>query len=291
MGRDIRDPAMSARLHSNDLLPRHRNNGHVSAESRADVSLITANGSRPDAGDWRERVVDEPSGQSPSRWYWVSKRVIDLVGAVALIVATLPLTLLIAVAIKLDSRGPVIYVQERIRGERFRTKEGWAWRLTSFNFYKFRTMVNDAPSELHQIYMAAYIAGDEAVISGFDERDGNGSYKLVGDSRITKLGRFLRKTSLDELPQLLNVVRGDMSLVGPRPPLMYEVEKYDDWHLERITAPGGITGWWQVNGRCDTSFGEMVQLDVDYIKRRSTLFDIRILLVTLPATLSGKGAG
>jgi lipopolysaccharide/colanic/teichoic acid biosynthesis glycosyltransferase len=173
----------------------------------------------------------------------------------------------------------------RENGSRYR-------QLTTFPFYKFRTMVNDVPADLHQEYTAAYIAGDESRIAEFHvDGNGNGSYKLESDPRVTRIGHFLRKTSLDELPQLWNVLRGDMSLVGPRPPLEYEVEKYEDRHFERLAGPGGITGLWQVRGRCETTFDEMITLDLEYLKRRSTLLDIRILVETIPAVLSGRGAG
>ena len=223
---------------------------------------------------------------------WALKRTLDVLGGLVLGLLIAPIALLIALAIKLDSRGPAIYIQLRVRSSLVRENGSRYRQLTTFPFYKFRTMVKDVPADLHQEYTAAYIAGDESRIAEFHvDGNGNGSYKLESDPRVTRIGHFLRKTSMDELPQLWNVLRGDMSLVGPRPPLEYEVDKYEDRHFERLAGPGGITGLWQVRGRCETSFEEMIDLDLEYLKRRSTFLDIRILVETIPAVLSGRGAG
>jgi lipopolysaccharide/colanic/teichoic acid biosynthesis glycosyltransferase len=223
---------------------------------------------------------------------WAVKRTLDLVGGLVVGILVVPLALLIAVAIKMDSRGKAIYVQRRVRRTLVRENGSCYWQLTTFSFYKFRTMAKDVPADLHKQYTEAYIAGDESRIAEFHAASsGNGSYKLESDPRVTRIGRFLRKSSLDELPQLWNVVRGDMSLVGPRPPLEYEVNKYEEQHFERLSGPGGITGLWQVRGRCETSFEEMIALDVEYFERRSILLDIGILVMTVPAVLSGRGAG
>ncbi len=153
-------------------------------------------------------------------------------------------------------------------------------------------MVDGGEPNLHVEYMSAYIAGDVERMEALQEANGDGgTYKLTGDPRITRVGRLLRKMSLDELPQLWNVLRGDMSLVGPRPPLTYEVEKYRHADFRRFAAPSGITGWWQVNGRCETSFEEMIALDLEYLRRRSVVTDLRILVKTIPAVLNGRGAG
>jgi lipopolysaccharide/colanic/teichoic acid biosynthesis glycosyltransferase len=140
--------------------------------------------------------------------------------------------------------------------------------------------------------MAAYITGDEermALLQG----DGSepGSYKLTCDPRVTRLGALLRRFSLDELPQLWDIIKGDMTLVGPRPPLPYEVELYDDRHLRRMAGTPGLTGWWQVRGRCETDFEEMVDLDLEYVDRQSIWFDLKVLALTLPAVISRRGAG
>lgn len=230
-------------------------------------------------------------GATP-KGYWGLKRMLDFFLAAAAGIVLAPIGAIIAAAVKLDSNGPIIYSQERVRAQRMTVGSRTAWRLTTFRFYKFRTMKVDAPEDLHKNYMAAYIAGDETELAELQPTgEINGSYKLAADPRITRVGKFLRSTSLDEIPQLWNVLRGDMSLVGPRPALAYEVDHYDDWHFRRFTTPGGITGWWQVNGRSETSFSEMIELDLEYISRRSTLFDFRIIAATLPVVLTGRGAG
>lgn len=223
---------------------------------------------------------------------WAVKRTLDVLGGLVVGILVAPLAVLIAVAIRMDSRGPAIYVQRRVRRTLVRENGSCYWRLTTFSFYKFRTMAKDVPADLHKQYTEAYIAGDESRIAEFHAASGgNGSYKLESDPRVTRIGRILRKSSLDELPQLWNVLRGDMSLVGPRPPLEYEVSKYKEQHFKRLGGPGGITGLWQVRGRCETSFEEMIAFDVEYFERRSILLDIGILVMTVPAVLSGRGAG
>jgi lipopolysaccharide/colanic/teichoic acid biosynthesis glycosyltransferase len=222
--------------------------------------------------------------------YFIAKRLLDLI---IVVLVGLPIALvipLIALAIKLDSPGPVIFRQERVRGHRVRQDGRWVWVLEPFTFYKFRTMSVGAPSTIHERFMAAYIAGDTKAMADVGDR-GERTYKLTADSRITRVGRILRKFSVDELPQLWNVLIGDMSLVGPRPPLPYEIERYKGHHLHRMTTAPGLTGWWQVNGRCETNFEEMVALDLDYIDRSSLWLDLKILAWTIPAVVSGRGAG
>ncbi|MDH3426577.1 MAG: sugar transferase [Acidimicrobiia bacterium] len=203
---------------------------------------------------------------------WFVKRTVDVVISTVALVILAPLVGLVAIGIKATSRGPVIYRQIRVgsRGRRF-------------TFFKFRTMSVDALSESHREYADAWILGK---VQGDDN---GGVYKLAQDERITRIGRLLRATSLDEIPQLWNVLRGDMSLVGPRPPLPYEVERYTEWHKRRLEVPPGITGLWQVSGRNTLSFEEMVRLDIDYIEQWRPSLDAAILLRTVPAVLFNRG--
>jgi lipopolysaccharide/colanic/teichoic acid biosynthesis glycosyltransferase len=219
------------------------------------------------------------------RAYFVCKRLIDVIFASLLLLLLLPLLLLIALLIKLDTPGPVIYVQERI-GSLKRSEDGRiCWEIHHFWMYKFRSMVRDADQTLHQNFIHAYTSG------AIETTPTNQSiYKLINDPRITRVGAILRRTSLDELPQLVNVLKGEMSLVGPRPVPIYEFNDYLDWHKERLAALPGITGLWQVEGRCENSFDEQIALDIRYVRSQSLLLDFRILLLTLPAVLSGRGA-
>ncbi|MEJ7711018.1 MAG: sugar transferase [Pyrinomonadaceae bacterium] len=201
------------------------------------------------------------------------KRSFDICTAGAAFAVLSPLWALIAALIKLDSRGPVFYKQERV---------GMDGRV--FLFYKFRTMHTGADDRTHREYQRQYIAGDPSTNQG---DDGHPVYKLARDSRITRVGRVLRRLSLDELPQLLNVLRGDMSVVGPRPPIPYEVEFYDLWHRKRLEMKPGLTGLWQVSGRNRLSFEEMVRLDLLYIENWSLLLDLKIILRTLPVIVRG----
>ena len=196
----------------------------------------------------------------------IMKRTFDLIFATVAIVLLFPLWLLIAVLIKLDSRGPVFYTQERV---------GMDGRL--FLLYKFRTMQANADAELHREYQRAFIAGHAEANVGNETKP---TYKLLADPRITRIGKILRRTSLDEVPQLLNVLSGDMSLVGPRPPIPYEVEAYELWHRKRLDMKPGLTGLWQVSGRNRLPFEEMVRLDLFYIENWSLLLDLKIILRT-----------
>jgi exopolysaccharide biosynthesis polyprenyl glycosylphosphotransferase len=201
------------------------------------------------------------------------KRASDLIVALAATLVFLPLWILITLLIKIDSRGPVFYKQERV---------GMDGRV--FLFYKFRTMRPDADDASHREFQRRYIAGQSEVKPA---SDGRPVYKLQADPRITRVGRWLRRVSLDELPQLLNVLRGDMSIVGPRPPIPYEVEAYELWHRKRLDMKPGMTGLWQVSGRNRLPFDEMVRLDLFYIENWSLLLDLKIILKTLPVMLRG----
>lgn len=223
-----------------------------------------------------QQVAIESTAQDRAA-YLVCKRAVDVALAGLLLVLASPLLLAIALAIKLDSGGPVLLRQTRIgrRGRRF-------------TCYKFRTMVPNASPELHRQYMISFIH-NRLPASGEEARDAR-VFKLVNDPRITRVGRILRSTSLDELPQLLNVLRGDMSLVGPRPALQYEVDEYEAWHRGRLDLLPGITGWWQVYGRSGVSFDQMVRMDLEYIARQSLALDIKLILLTVPVVLLRKGA-
>ncbi|NTW18004.1 MAG: sugar transferase [Syntrophaceae bacterium] len=195
------------------------------------------------------------------------------ISAIALIFL-FPIFSLIAVAIKVTSRGPIFFRQNRI-----------GLNGKSFEMLKFRSMHANCDEDSHKNYITKYIREQKSAAVE------PGVFKLTNDNRITSIGQFLRKSSLDELPQLINVLMGDMSLVGPRPPLPYECEMYDIWHRRRLlSCKPGITGLWQVTGRSRTTFDEMVRLDLKYIKEWSLWLDLKILLVTPKAVLSGKGA-
>jgi exopolysaccharide biosynthesis polyprenyl glycosylphosphotransferase len=217
------------------------------------------------------RLFREPLSSSAR----VLKRTSDLVISAVSVALLLPLWLLIALLIKLDSRGPVFYTQERV---------GMDGRL--FLLYKFRTMVAHADAELHREYQRAFIAGRAEANLGNEQKP---TYKLLADPRITRVGKFLRRTSLDEVPQLLNVLLGDMSIVGPRPPITYEVEAYELWHRKRLDMKPGLTGLWQVSGRNRLPFEEMVRLDLFYIENWSLLLDLKIILRTGFVMLGREG--
>ncbi len=206
----------------------------------------------------------------------VAKRGFDIASAALALLLFSPFWLVIALLIRLDSRGPVFYRQERV---------GMDGRI--FLFLKFRTMRAGADDAAHREYQRKLIAGASDTNLGDETRP---VYKLRDDPRVTGVGRVLRRLSLDELPQLLNVLRGDMSVVGPRPPIPYEVEAYELWHRKRLDMKPGLTGLWQVSGRNRLSFDEMVKLDLFYIENWSFLLDLKIILRTLPVMLRGDDA-
>ena len=212
----------------------------------------------------------EPLGQGAR----LLKRVFDITVAALALVLLAPLWVLMALLIKLDSKGPVLYRQERV---------GMDGRI--FLFLKFRTMRTDSDDRAHREYQRRYIEGRPDTNLGDSRRP---VYKLHDDPRVTRTGRWLRRTSLDELPQLLNVLRGDMSVVGPRPPIPYEVEAYALWHRKRLDMKPGMTGLWQVSGRNRLSFEEMVRLDLFYIENWSLWLDLKIMLRTLPVLVRGE---
>jgi len=208
----------------------------------------------------------------------VIKRAIDVSLSVTVLMVLSPVFLTIAAAIKLSSPGPVLFRQKRI-----------GLHGVPFTFLKFRSMHCANDSQIHREYIKQFINGDAD--SGRSEATGEVVYKITKDPRVTRVGRLLRRTSLDEFPQLLNVFRGDMSLVGPRPPIPYEVEDYDIWHRRRLfEVKPGLTGLWQVSGRSRLRFDDMVRLDLEYARAWSLGLDIKILLQTPRAVLSGNGA-
>jgi lipopolysaccharide/colanic/teichoic acid biosynthesis glycosyltransferase len=223
--------------------------------------------------------------------YFYSKRIFDFFVALTAAFFLLPVIVVTAIVIKLDSSGSAFYLQERVGARRIHRNDHSFWEPFTFTLYKFRTMRADASSSLHRQYIAAYIAGDEEKMASFNANKSESSYKLTKDPRVTRIGAFLRKASLDELPQLWNVIKGDMSLVGPRPPIPYEVEMYSPEHFRRLSTITGITGLWQISGRAETSFEHMVDLDVEYIEKQSFWLDIKILILTIPVAFSQKGAG
>lgn len=198
-------------------------------------------------------------------WNLLIKRVLDVSVAMTLLTLFAPLLALVALAIKLDSPGPVLFRQTR-------TGKGGA----PFTLYKFRSMRKDAEDELPQLLAMNEASGP--------------IFKIREDPRMTRIGKVLRRTSLDELPQLINVLKGEMSLVGPRPPIPHEVAKYEDWHMRRLEVSPGMTGLWQVSGRSEIPFDEMVMLDIYYIENWCLALDLKILLRTIPAVLDGGGA-
>lgn len=230
---------------------------------------------------WRYAVARHPLGRLllnasvylqrfRARWYIHGadglKRAFDLTASFLALVLLSPLFLLIAVLIKLEDGGPVFFAQTRVR------EFG-----REFKMYKFRSMCLDAEKRLEELL-------------NFNRHKEGVTFKLKDDPRITRVGKWLRKFSFDELPQLYNVLIGDMSLVGPRPPVPREVAKYSPVHRRRLAAKPGITCFWQISGRAEIDFSGQVQLDVNYIETRSFLKDLEILFKTVPAVLSGKGA-
>jgi lipopolysaccharide/colanic/teichoic acid biosynthesis glycosyltransferase len=216
--------------------------------------------------------------EKATRLLSVTKRAMDIFGSALLLLISGPVCLLIASAIKVSSTGPVLFRQRRI-GQYGKP----------FTFLKFRSMQVDNNASIHKEYVTQLIAGQAQRNS--TDGNGDGVYKLTNDVRITRVGRFLRRSSLDELPQLWNVLRGEMSLVGPRPAIPYELAAYQIWHRRRVLqVKPGITGLWQVNGRSRVKFDEMVRLDLRYAETWSPWLDVKILLRTPRAVLEGQGA-
>ncbi len=208
---------------------------------------------------------------------YLVKRTFDVVCASLILIVAMPIIALAALAILITDGRPIFFRQQRIGAQGRR-----------FEMLKLRTMKTAAADSVHRQYVERWIANGHSAAAGANDNGGK-VFKLANDSRVTRVGRILRKFSLDELPQILNVVRGDMSLIGPRPALPYEVEHYQDWHRRRLEGLPGITGLWQVSGRNQISFDEMVKLDVKYLEDWSLTTDIGILFRTIPVLLRGEG--
>jgi lipopolysaccharide/colanic/teichoic acid biosynthesis glycosyltransferase len=223
---------------------------------------------------WEEQIYRELHHEPAlTRNAEAIKRAVDILGSIALLFALFPILVVIALLVFVTSQGPIFYRQKRV---------GQYGKL--FDFYKFRSMYTDNDATIHREYVTRLIAGtaSQAV---------SNVYKLVADPRVTPLGRILRKTSLDELPQFVNVLLGDMSLVGPRPPIPYEFVCYRPWHQRRvIELKPGLTGIWQVHGRSKTTFDDMVRMDLQYARAQSLWLDLKIIAQTPAAMFLGRGA-
>ena len=273
------DTVLSA-LHSrvtgalrNDLSLEQMNVVHISFHVFPD-DLDLENGSRP--ADTK-LYPDLKAQDNISKVSLAIKRMIDVVGSGAALLVLSPVFVAIAVGIKLTSEGPILFKQPRLG--RYGAR---------FTFLKFRSMRVQSDAKIHREFVRKLISAKES--NPQPDKPGE-VYKIKDDPRVTRIGKFIRKTSLDELPQFLNVLKGEMSLVGPRPPIPYEIESYDIWHRRRFleTKPG-ITGLWQVEGRSRVTFDEMVRLDIKYARMWSPWLDIKILLKTPKAVLRGDGA-
>lgn len=221
-------------------------------------------------------VTGTMSAVRPIRPYRL-KRALDIAAACVGLVVAAPFAAVIALLIKLSSPGPVLFKQVRV-----------GLNGSEFVFYKFRSMREGCDDTQHRQYIRLFIEGNEAELRKL--QTGKKLYKMTCDDRVTLVGRFLRRTSLDELPQLINVLRGEMSMVGPRPHLPYEVEMYKPWHRRRLEGMPGITGWWQIHGRSRVPFDEAVRMDLWYLERQSLILDLRIMLRTITKATVGRGA-
>ncbi len=213
-----------------------------------------------------EKDIRERSENEKSFMYYFLKRTIDIIGSLIAIVLLSPIFVIIAITIKIDDpKGKIFFSQYR---------NGKDSKL--FKMYKFRSMVHNA-EELKNLLQ--------------DKNEMNGPvFKIKDDPRITRIGKFIRRTSLDELPQLFNVLKGDMSFVGPRPPLPKEVEQYNDYQMQRLSVKPGLTCYWQVSGRNNIDFDEWIELDLKYIKERNILLDLKLIFITIPCLIGDKDA-
>ncbi len=245
-------------------------------------------------------IINQPQVYPYRRMYQFAKRLFDIVCCVIALPFLLPVWVICVVLIRADSAGPALFVQDRIgKGGR------------PFRMYKFRTMQHNLDNSAHRAFMKAFVNGEigdegntsasatqhaaRAFLHAFTGSTASHTetkkiYKPVQDSQITRVGRILRKTSLDELPQILNILKGEMSLVGPRPNVPWEVEEYQPWHYERLEVLPGLTGLAQVRGRSGISFNHIVQYDIEYIEKQSLALDVQILWATFASVVRGVGA-
>jgi lipopolysaccharide/colanic/teichoic acid biosynthesis glycosyltransferase len=246
------------------------------------TSPVVADASMPARWGDHESSSQIPGLTRPP--YLHAKRATDVIVAALLLLALAPVLALIALLILIDSGRPIFFVQRRVSARPTRVTAGFRWTQCTFPMVKFRTMTAGADqSPLHEEFVRAFV-------SGTTPHSESAPAKLSDDPRVTRMGRILRATSLDELPQLVNVIAGSMSLVGPRPVPLYEVAAYETRHRERLAARPGITGAWQLDGRGRVSFEQMIRMDVEYVRRQSLREDLRILVKTLPAVVSRRGA-
>ncbi len=218
-------------------------------------------------------ALDRFTSPTAARFGARGRYLMDATMALVAIALLMPLFLLISLLIKLDSRGPVLFRQKRLGKD-----------LKEFTFLKFRSMYVGSDPRVHEESFRRFSQGQPAEVNGKTVR-----YKPSKDPRVTRVGRWLRATALDELPQLLNVLAGHMSLVGPRPAIPYELAFYQDWHYQRFKVLPGLTGMWQVYGRSQVPFETMMKMDVEYVSKRSVLLDLKLLLLTIPVVLTRKG--
>jgi len=222
-------------------------------------------------------------------FYYFTKRIIDIIISLFALILLFPFMLLIAILIRIDSPGPVIFTQKRITTLRKKVNGAYEWDRVEFSFYKFRTMKHNADSTLHRNYVKALIEHEDQTLSSLSNANPK-IKKLTNDPRITRLGRLLRRSSIDELPQFWNVLKGDMSVVGPRPAIPYELDFYKPWYFRRFQSKPGLTGLWQVVARCSIDFDGMVKLDIEYIRKQSFIEDLKIILMTPVAIFLHRGA-
>lgn len=209
--------------------------------------------------------------------YLRAKRILDIVFTMFVLLPLCIVIVIVAILIRLDSKGPIFYRQRRV-----------GWKGVAFDMFKIRSMYEDSDGSIHRIAAEKYIKGE---VLNYDPAAGDLSYKLSDqcDSRITRVGRFIRKTSIDELPQFFNVLHGEMTLVGPRPPLPYEVELYTPRDWLRLSGKPGLTGAWQIYGRSRVPFQTMVEMDIEYLQHQSLLQDLKLIALTIPVMIQGRG--